>query len=320
MQDIKRELYDGVFHLWDMHPTKTEGRYGPAGTLYTFDGPAGNGEYWTYFRGGFFAVNAFHLHFRTTGAMRYRHPEHLTIACYDEVHGITHAPGGAPSAGSACAYIGAQGGTYLGSYKKGADAEAVSITVSPAYYRDYLQRRFGPLEDLRRDFALVDGRRDLPELFALFKTIKGYRGRGMAADLFYEGAVAEAVSLVLDRAHRLQTEHRRPLPPDDRRTIDELCTYIAANLGSDLSAETLAAHAYIGQTKLKRLFKEVTGMTPGAYVTVQRMERADMMLLNSDLPIEQIAAKVGYRSPAAFSTAFRRHFGMSPQERRRNSV
>lgn len=318
MRDMKRELYDDAFAMWDMRPSATEGRFGPAGTRYTFDTPEGAGDYWTYFRTGLFAVNVFNLRFRRTGTMRYRHPEHLTIACYDTVRGIVHAPGGRPCAGCACAYVGTQDGSYLGRFEQGALAEGVSITVSPTYYRDYLQRRFGTSEDLRRDVALVDGRRDLPELFALLRTIKGYRGHGMAADLFYEGAVAEAVSLVLDRAQRLRAEKPR-LTADDARVVDGICAYIADNLDKDLSSETLAATGYIGQTKLKRLFKVAMGTTPAAYVTARRMGRAEELLLDGDLPIERIAAAVGYRSPAAFSAAFRRHTGLTPQERRRGS-
>ena len=42
--------------------------------------------------------------------------------------------------------------------------------------RDYLQARFGNIPDVRRAFALVDGRTDFPELVALFKQVRAYQG------------------------------------------------------------------------------------------------------------------------------------------------
>ncbi len=59
-------------------------------------------------------------------------------------------------------------------------------------------------------------------------------------------------------------------------------------------------------------FREVTGQSPGSYVTAVRMQRAEDELARSDAALARIAAAVGYRNEYAFSTAFRRHHSVSP--------
>lgn len=60
--------------------------------------------------------------------------------------------------------------------------------------------------------------------------------------------------------------------------------------------------------------KAETGETLGAFVRALSLERADDLLRTEDDPIKLIVTKVGFASPAAFSTAFRRETGKSPLE------
>ena len=319
MRSLRDDLYEEAFRLWNMAPAEAVEDFGPAGTLHTFDSPAGSGRYWAYFRDNMFAVNVFEMQFNEPGEMSYQHAEHLSIAYYDAVEGVMQNGGAALRTGCACSYIGEEGGVYHARYQAGASARASSITISPDYYRDYLQARFGSPEDIRADFRLVDGRGDLPELAALFRRLRDYRGRGMTADLFYEGAVAEALSLVIDKAHEIADAENgetasAALTREDSRTVAELCAFVADNLSGNLTCEALAARVFVGQTKLKRIFKAATGTTPVAYVNARRMEHARDLIEKTDLPIAQVARMVGYRNAGAFSVAFRRHFGCAPRD------
>jgi len=53
-----------------------------------------------------------------------------------------------------------------------------------------------------------------------------------------------------------------------------------------------------------------------AYLTWWRMTRAARLLRESDAPLSAIARQVGYESPFAFSHAFKRLFGQSPNQYR----
>ena len=63
----------------------------------------------------------------------------------------------------------------------------------------------------------------------------------------------------------------------------------------------------------RRYFKQCTGLAPLAYLNRIRLERAQELLrLESSLSIGEIALQCGYRDPLYFSTAFRKHCGLSP--------
>ena len=69
---------------------------------------------------------------------------------------------------------------------------------------------------------------------------------------------------------------------------------------------------------LERLFRSHLGTTPRAYLTGLRMQTAAELLRNSTLRIGQIAERVGYGDPLAFSHAFRRVHGTSPRAFRKS--
>jgi AraC-like DNA-binding protein len=56
------------------------------------------------------------------------------------------------------------------------------------------------------------------------------------------------------------------------------------------------------------------GQTIGKFVQQIMIERARLLLSESDDPIKTVAAKLGFSSPTAFATAFRRSCGLSPQQ------
>ena len=59
-------------------------------------------------------------------------------------------------------------------------------------------------------------------------------------------------------------------------------------------------------------FRELVGQSPLQYVTRCRMDRAAEMLRSTEVPIAEVAGKVGYDSEAGFGRAFQRHIGQAP--------
>jgi transcriptional regulator GlxA family with amidase domain len=65
-----------------------------------------------------------------------------------------------------------------------------------------------------------------------------------------------------------------------------------------------------------RRFQRATGVSPREFVTGLRIERAMRLLSGSRMPIEDIAAKVGYADRSSFAKAFRERAGLPPAEYR----
>lgn len=79
---------------------------------------------------------------------------------------------------------------------------------------------------------------------------------------------------------------------------------------------SLAAGAGVSRAALARRFTELVGEPPMTYLTGWRLAVAADLLRDSDLTIAAVARKVGYGSAFALSGAFKRVYGISPQEHR----
>lgn len=77
---------------------------------------------------------------------------------------------------------------------------------------------------------------------------------------------------------------------------------------------SLAAEAAVSRAYFARRFTEVMGQPPLRYLTEWRMDLAEEALSDPDPSVGEVARSVGYADPFAFSTAFKRHRGMSPRE------
>jgi AraC-like DNA-binding protein len=79
---------------------------------------------------------------------------------------------------------------------------------------------------------------------------------------------------------------------------------------------TLAAESGVSRAGLARRFTELVGEPPMAYLTSWRLALAADLLREPDATVGAVARQVGYGSPFALSTAFKRVRGVSPHEHR----
>lgn len=100
------------------------------------------------------------------------------------------------------------------------------------------------------------------------------------------------------------------------RLFNKVMEIIQERLGTDLSVEELAAHCHMGVHQFTRLFRVSTGCSPYRYVTSQRIARAKELLTATNLPLVDIAYKIGFSSQSHFCTSFRRHTQFTPQRYR----
>lgn len=94
---------------------------------------------------------------------------------------------------------------------------------------------------------------------------------------------------------------------------------ISADLGRHYSIENLAATFGISPSSLKNYFQGVYGKNISTWLREARMSAAALALRESNQPVAEIAAKVGYENASKFSAAFKRFLGETPLEYRRQS-
>jgi len=83
------------------------------------------------------------------------------------------------------------------------------------------------------------------------------------------------------------------------------------------TVEKLAAECALSRSAFAEKFARIIGETPMQYFGHWRLQVADRYLKDEQNSIAQIAADVGFGSEAAFSRAYKKHFGASPSSRRR---
>lgn len=84
------------------------------------------------------------------------------------------------------------------------------------------------------------------------------------------------------------------------------------------SLEGLAKQIGMSRTAFAKRFKQLVGSAPMEYITKWRMIKAREMLIKTKWPLIEISERVGYKSEAAFSKAFKRNFHQTPAVIRRS--
>lgn len=175
---------------------------------------------------------------------------------------------------------------------------------------------------------------DRPLLLALLAELLAVlvrTARGAGADTRRVGelhtAWADRIAAVADRAQGLHCAGEMATAftgvvtagwtSGPKRLVARAQAYVDSHYAAEISLESVAAHLGIHPAYLSRLFSRETGQSFVEYLSVRRLTVAKDLLSNLELTIDQVAARVGFRSASYFSTVFRRRFGQSPGEFRR---
>jgi AraC-like DNA-binding protein len=94
---------------------------------------------------------------------------------------------------------------------------------------------------------------------------------------------------------------------------------IHAEPARNWSVDTLARHVGLSRSVLSSRFSSKVGMGPSAYLTLWRMTKAREMLIDTRLPIADIAERCGYLSLPAFNRRFTAIFGIGPGQWRKQN-
>jgi AraC family transcriptional regulator len=95
--------------------------------------------------------------------------------------------------------------------------------------------------------------------------------------------------------------------------FDTIAAFVDAELGSDMTCARLAAAARVPLRVVFDGMKMRTGMSPYRFVMEKRVERAQAMLRNSDMPISEIALACGFSSQQHLTSTLSARLGRTPQ-------
>jgi len=101
-----------------------------------------------------------------------------------------------------------------------------------------------------------------------------------------------------------------------KEIAEEIRDYIEVNYAEEISLDMFSRRYYLTKEYLSRCFKEVVGFGIYEYVTRTRMNKAKVLLKDTDAMIRDVAAAVGYNDQNYFSKAFKKHYGSYPSDYR----
>lgn len=138
---------------------------------------------------------------------------------------------------------------------------------------------------------------------------------GLTRKIYLEAKIGEILAFCFESNH-LNKDIK--LSTRDLDCINYASQIIKDQISNPITIEELSKRIGINQTKLKLGFKSVFGMTTFTYLQDLRMNKAKDFLLDTDLSIEEISRICGYMNISNFSSAFKKHFGISPSTLRRS--
>ena len=102
--------------------------------------------------------------------------------------------------------------------------------------------------------------------------------------------------------------------------FEEATAIVDQEYGSDLSLDEIARRVASSRRQLQRAYAEIGRTTFRDHLTGVRMGKAADLLNARGTTVREVAHRVGYRQPAQFAKAFRRHTGVAPSDYRADGL
>ena len=110
------------------------------------------------------------------------------------------------------------------------------------------------------------------------------------------------------------------LPDGVSAEISRAMSYIRSRTNESVGVEEVAEVIHRSSSYLMRRFKAELGMSVGDYITKCKLEEACDLLIYSPFSLAEISAYLGYSSQSYFQNVFKKQFGMTPMQFRKNQT
>ncbi len=139
---------------------------------------------------------------------------------------------------------------------------------------------------------------------------------------------ADLASAIIEQfmCDRIRDKHDRQRVPLTQRIgtnqpkLAEAVSLMEANIEEPMTLDELSFHVGLSRRQLERLYQRYLQCVPTRYYLELRLERARQLLLQTSMPIVDIALACGFISAPHFSKCYRDTFGLPPRDERRRAA
>ncbi|GAA3407674.1 response regulator [Paenibacillus hodogayensis] len=115
---------------------------------------------------------------------------------------------------------------------------------------------------------------------------------------------------------RIRDDMNRETKNSRALLINQIRAFVEERISEDVSLQSIADHVHLHPVYVSKIYKLETGDNLSDYMQRVRMDRAEYLLKHGHDKIYEISAMLGYQRPHSFNHAFKKQFGMTPQEYR----
>ena len=113
-------------------------------------------------------------------------------------------------------------------------------------------------------------------------------------------------------------EQKKTTQEEYQKCVNAVVDYSNLHLGEEIDLKSLAKISHFSPYYFHRIMKAFLGEPIGTFIVRTRTEAAARLLRYSELPVAEIAYRIGYSSPSSLSKVFKQLYGISPIEYRNN--
>ncbi len=99
----------------------------------------------------------------------------------------------------------------------------------------------------------------------------------------------------------------------EKSVVKKVSDYIHDNISEKITLTELSEYAGLSRYYLLRIFRNETGMPPHSYLESLRISKAKK-LIETNLPLVQVAMELGFSDQSHFSNSFKRFTGITPRQ------
>ncbi len=201
------------------------------------------------------------------------------------------------------------------------NTEFFEINFRPQDFLSYLPREGHLFDQFRNQIErgssalLLDHNPAIsPRARVLIQDLIHCQRTGVYRQMLVESRVLELLMLQFEAAESAGNTSESVLSKAVLEKMHFIREFISQHTDEHFTLQELARKVGTNVFTLKQGFKQAFGTTVFGYWNCLRMAYARRLLLDGRLPIKVVAEKVGYKHPQHFSTAFKKHFGVSPSK------
>lgn len=155
------------------------------------------------------------------------------------------------------------------------------------------------------------------ELTPILRELAALSGGGDTADRHLLDATLRRALAVLIRSGRTDGGPRDLTDATRREQIRPVLAYVEEHCRERVTLEEVAELVHLSPSRVRHVFRDVSGVGFKEYATRVRLAEARRLLLATDLSVAEVAHSVGYTNVNQFYTVFQRYCSLLPAEYRR---